>query len=76
MGTYGPRRIFIEDDVLYYQRQDRPRLELKPMGEDLFRVGNLDYFRLSFERDEKGKVVRLKGLYNSGRTDVNERSKS
>jgi hypothetical protein len=75
VGSYGPRRIFIEDGVLYYQRADRPRYELSPMGEDLFRVGDLDYFRISFERDEKGKVVKLIGLYSMGRTDSNEREK-
>ena len=75
IGSYGPRRIFIEDGVLYYQREDRPRLELKLMGEDLFRVGDLDYFRLSFERDEKGKVVGLIGLYSTGRRDGNKRDK-
>jgi hypothetical protein len=76
IGRYGPRRIFIEDGVLYYQRDDRPRLALEPMGEDLFRVGDLDYFRLSFERNESGKVVRIIGLYDNGRRDQHERDKA
>ena len=75
VGSYGPRRIFIEDGVLYYQREDRPRLEMQPMGEDLFRVGDLDYFRLSFERNRSGKVVKVIGLYDDGRTDKHERDK-
>jgi len=75
VGRYGPRRIFIEDGVLYYQREDRPRYKMEPMGKDLFRVGDLDYFRLSFERDKSGKVVKVIGLYDSGRTDENERDK-
>jgi hypothetical protein len=76
VGGYGPRRIFIDNGVLYYQREDRPRYEMVPMGEDLFRFGDLDYFRLSFERNKSGKVVKLVGIYDDGRTDENERDKS
>ncbi len=75
VGHYGPRRIFIDDGVLYYQREDRPRHKLEFMGEDLFRVGDLDYFRITFEKNKAGKVVKVIGLYNSGRTDEHERSK-
>jgi hypothetical protein len=76
VGSYGPRRIFIEDGVLYYQREDGPRYELQAMGEDLFRVGDLEYFRLSFDRDKSGKIVKIIGLYDSGRTDEHERDKT
>ncbi len=75
VGIYGPRRIFIEDGVLYYQREDRPRYEMMPMGEDLFRFDDLDYFRITFERNKSGKVIKLIGMYSSGRTDENERDK-
>jgi hypothetical protein len=75
VGVYGPRRIFIEEGVLYYQRENRPRYEMMPMGEDLFRFNDLDYFRITFERNKSGKVVKLIGMYNSGRTDGNERDK-
>jgi hypothetical protein len=76
VGTYGPRRIFIEDGALHYQREDRPSYRMEPMGEDLFRVGDLDYFRLTFERNESGKVVRVVGLYDNGRSDGHDRDKS
>jgi hypothetical protein len=72
VGTYGPRRIFMEDGALYYQREDRPRYALAPLRDDVFRVGDLDYFRLTFERDDAGKVVKVVGLYSSGRRDSNE----
>jgi hypothetical protein len=75
-GRYGPRRVLLEGGVLYYQREDRPRYRLEPMGEDQFRVGDLEYFRLSFERDESGKVVKVIGMYDDGRTDENPRDKS
>lgn len=73
VGEYGPRRVTLEDGDLYYQRGNRPRMKLAPMGEDLFRVGDLDYFRASFERDDDGKVVRFVGRYDDGHTDANER---
>ena len=44
-----------------------------PMGDDRFMIADLDYFRIQFERDDSGKVVRLVGLYESGRSDANER---
>jgi hypothetical protein len=71
VGSFGPRRVFIADDQLWYQREDRPRYKLEPLGEDIFRVGDLDYFRLSFGRDDKGKIVKVIGLYDNGRTDEN-----
>jgi len=74
VGTYGPRRIFVENGKLYYQREDGPRYEIEPMGEDLFRVGDLDYFRVTFERNASGKIVKIIGLYSSGRTDEHERN--
>jgi len=72
-GQYGPRRVFIENGALYYQREDRPQMELEPLGEDLFRVGDLDYFRAAFERDPQGGIVKFIGMYDNGRTDENER---
>jgi len=73
VGGYGPRRITMEDGVLYYQRGDGPRMRLEPMSDTIFRVGDLDYFRLSFERDDAGGIARIVGHYESGRTDSNER---
>lgn len=76
IGQYGPRRIFSEDESVFYQRQDRPRHRLEAMGEDLFRVGSLEYFRLTFGRDDEGKIVKLIGLYDNGHSDENERDGS
>jgi hypothetical protein len=63
----------MEDGTLYYQRDDGEPVPLEPMNEEFFRVGDLDFFRLSFERDESGQVVRIIGNYESGRTDSNDR---
>jgi hypothetical protein len=73
VGQYGPRRIFIDGGGLFYQRDDRAAMRMEPMAEDLFRVGDLDYFRLTFERDSKGKIVKIVGLYDNGRSDGHDR---
>ena len=73
VGAYGPRRIVLEDGVLWYQREDRPRYRLEPLGEDRFKVGDLDYFMLEFGRDGSGAIDRVIGRYDSGRTDENPR---
>jgi hypothetical protein len=73
-GDFGPRQVFIEDGVLWYQREDRPRYRLEPIAADLFRVGDLGYFRLGFARDESGAIVKVVGHYDNGHTDENPRS--
>ncbi len=73
-GSFGPRRIIIENGGLWYQRENGPRYRLAAMGKDLFRVGDLDFFRLSFGYDEAGKVVKAIGLYDDGRRDENAKT--
>jgi len=72
-GTYGPRIVTYEDGTLWYQRDGGARHRLEPMGENLFRVGELDYFRLSFEFDDDGNAIGAVGNYDSGRVDGNAR---
>ncbi|UCH82859.1 MAG: S41 family peptidase [Candidatus Latescibacterota bacterium] len=72
VGSYGPRRVYVEDGSLYYQREGRSPYKLEPMGDHLFRVGDLDYFRLTFDMD-KSRAVKVIGLYSSGRRDENKR---
>ncbi|MCU0639228.1 MAG: S41 family peptidase, partial [Candidatus Krumholzibacteria bacterium] len=72
-GTFGPRRIFVDGGDLWYQRENGAKYRLAAMGKDLFRVGDLDYFRLSFGYDDAGKVVKVIGLYDDGRIDENAR---
>jgi hypothetical protein len=73
VGQYGPRRVFFEDGSLWYQREERPVMKLEPMGDDQFRVGDLDYFRAAFARDAQGGIVKFIGRYDNGTTDENER---
>ncbi len=72
-GSYGPRRIYLEDGVLRYQREDRPSYPMEPMGKDLFRVGDLGYFRLGFERGQGGRINKVRGLYDDGHSDEDPR---
>ncbi len=65
-GTYGPRTISTEEGALWYQRGKGRKLKLQPVGQDRFLVGDLDDFRIRFERDAGGSVVRLVGLYPDG----------
>ena len=66
IGSYAPRRIFLEDGALRYQRAEGPIATLSPMREDLFRLDIYDHFRLRFERDEKGRVILLVGVRDDG----------
>jgi hypothetical protein len=72
-GTYGPRTITVEDGALWYQRGKGRKLRLLPVGQDRFLVGDLDDFRIRFERDASGSVVRLVGLYPDGREEPSPR---
>ncbi len=73
-GQYGPRKVWVEEGVLYYQREERPKYRFIPMGNDMFMLDGLDYFRIQFVRDSAGKITELIGLYQSGHRDSNKRT--
>lgn len=73
VGTYGPRRITLEDGGLYYQREGRPKGRLLPLAADLFALENAPMFRIKFLR-EGNRVTALEGRYEDGRTDGNPRT--
>ena len=74
VGRYGPRSITLEGGKLMYQRGEGKKMTLAPMGKaDYFHVGELDFFRIQFERNSAGAVIGLVGHYNDGRTDQNTR---
>jgi hypothetical protein len=75
VGQYGPRKIWIEDDQLYYQREERPKYKLIPMGNHWFMIPELDYFRVEFVADESGQFNEIIGHYDSGHTDSHKRNK-
>ena len=57
-GTYGPRRIWLEDGSLMYQRGDAPPLRLVPLGSDRFLLEGLDDVRVVFTRED-GRVTSM-----------------
>ncbi len=75
-GAFGPRVITFENGSLYYQRDGRTKYKLTPMGDDLFGLEGLDYFRIQFVRELDGTVNKLVGTYDNGRKDMNMRTQS
>jgi hypothetical protein len=73
-GEYGPRRLWVEDGVLQYQREDGPIRQATPMSETLFRFEGLGFFRLEVVLDDAGEPVKLIGHYDNGHTDESPRS--
>ncbi len=73
VGVYGPRKITLENGELYYQRENRPKMKMVPMKDDMFMFNDIDYFRVKFIK-EGNKVVALEGNYDNGRTDRNDKS--
>jgi len=74
MGTYGPRVISIEENTLYYQRDNGKKYKLIPINNTEFLLNGLTTFRIKFI-SEKGKTVALVGNYINGQTDENLKSK-
>jgi len=74
VGVYGPRVITFENGLLYYQREERPKMVLTPMAEDLFMVGDIEYFRIRIVRDNDGRAIALDGMYDNGNIDNSLRS--
>lgn len=72
-GTYGPRKISLENGVLYYQREGNTPYKLIPMSESKFRIAEIPYFRIEMLK-EAGKVVAIQGLYDNGRIDKSLRT--
>jgi hypothetical protein len=73
VGTYGPRTITLEGGSLFYQREGRAKMEMIPMGHDLFMFGEINWFRLRFLRKDDS-VVAVEGLTPDGRNDMHRRN--
>jgi hypothetical protein len=74
-GQFGPRRFWVEDGWLHYQREDRPAYKLIPMGGHRFMLDGLDYFRIQFVEDPAGQFNQMIGQYDDGHTDGHKRDK-
>ncbi len=73
-GQYGPRRVWIEEDALWYERGQNGRYRMIAMGGDWFMFEELDFFRIEFETDDGGQTATLVGHYDNGHQDRNERT--
>jgi hypothetical protein len=72
-GVYGPRKITLENGNLYYQREDRVKMQLIPMKEDMFMFKEVDYFRVTFIK-KGNKIVAIEGNYDNGTKDRHDKS--
>ena len=75
-GVYGPRTVFLKGGELMYKRGSQPGHKLVPMGNDMFMLEGLPYFRLRFVRDESGRVTEAMGMYDNGVTDSTKRTEN
>ena len=65
-GQYGPRRLWVEDGALLYQREEGLIRKAVPMGEALF--------RFEVVLNDSGVPEKLVGHYDNGHTDENPRT--
>jgi hypothetical protein len=65
-GRYGERTVSLEDGALFLQRQDGPKLKLKPVALDEFALERIPEARIKFIRSENGKVVAINVLNRVG----------
>ncbi len=73
VGTYGPRKITLEDGSLFYQREERPKMKMMPMSDDRFMFDENKNFRIRFVKD-KDRVVAIEGMNPDGVTDRHEKN--
>jgi hypothetical protein len=74
VGTYGPRKISLEGDSLYYQREGQLKRRMTAIGDDCFAVEGADNFRLRFLR-EGSRIVAVEGRNPAGATDKHLKNK-
>lgn len=69
-GTYGPRKVWVEEGKLYQQREGRPRVTLVPMTGWTFGGEGVDYVRFTFEKGADGRPGRLVVAYEDGTSEA------
>ena len=73
-GQYGPRRVWVEDGKMWYEREKNGKHLLIAMGDGWFMFEDLDFFRIEFERENGQEATGLIGHYRGGRQDRNQRT--
>jgi len=74
-GDYGPRHIKLREGRLFYQRDGGQEYRLTPVSRNTFIFEGKADFRIRFESDKSGKVVKIVGLYIQGNTDESLRDR-
>lgn len=69
VGTYGPRKVWLRDGVLTYQREGRPSLVMTPMTATTFVLEGIDDARFTFPKGPGGKVNKIVVTYSDGRVE-------
>lgn len=71
VGQYGPRRVRLQNDTLYYMREGsgNPERYLYPLMPDLFGLQGNPGWRFRFELDENGRAVAIEGWTVDGNAD-------
>lgn len=78
-GNYETRHVDLRDGTLYYYREGTPDPEPKrlyALSVNTFVMKEADFFRMRFERNLDGKVMRIRGLYMGGREDESPRDEA
>jgi hypothetical protein len=75
VGQYGPRRIRLQNDTLYYQRggSGNPERYLYPLRPDLFGLQGSPDWRFRFDLDDSGQAVAIEGRHVTGFVDRHTR---
>lgn len=74
LGTYGNRKISETSESLTYQRGDRRTYLMIPLGDDRFLVEGKKGFRIRFERDSTGTVIRMVDMWSDGHIESNAKN--
>ncbi len=67
-GTYGPRKLLVAGDEIFYQRANGPKLLLNPLQKDMFELAVDNSFRIKII-SENGVVTAMQGLFDNGYKD-------
>ncbi len=74
VGIYGNRKIAEASERLTYQRADRRTYFMVPLGADRFLAEGKDGFRIRFERDSAGTVIRMVDMWSDGHIESNAKN--
>ena len=66
-GEYGPRKLFFENNQMYYQRTGRSKQKLLALSESTFMMEGITYFKMEVE--EKDGTHYLIAKYQDGRVE-------